>query len=108
MAVTIEWKVEVLDADMVAEGHDDPDIIEVNHFDTYAEAMTEVNSHQHARVVLVRDRGNEDEGLICRTHAYIVNGALEPNFTDPVDGFISAKVPAKYHAEVARYHALTA
>lgn len=102
MTVSIEWKVEVLDPNMVAEGSDDPDIIEVNHFDTYAEAIVEVNSHQHARVVLVRDRRGSFDDL-CRSHAYIENGQIEPFFGDRVDGSVTVKVPAKYHAEVARH-----
>ena len=100
--ITYEWLVETLDLDS-ADSADDADIIEVYHADTYAEALKWAEQEeQPVRIGLVRDRGNNLDGLIDRQWAYLdagTMGALPEHF----DGGI--KVPARYHRELERKNA---
>jgi hypothetical protein len=97
--VNIEWLVEALD---YYEGcGDDPDIFEVVHRDTYAEALaTAAQAELPTRIGLVRDRGNDVEGIIDRQWAYINDGKLPARFDwgGGEDG--GALVPARYHREL--------
>jgi hypothetical protein len=90
--VTIEWLAEKLDFY--------GDIIEVVHCDTYAEAREVRQSTMHkVDIGLVRDRGNDTEGLIDRQWAYIEKGKLPERFSDS-GGAKGPLVPAKYHREI--------
>lgn len=98
--VRIEWLIETLDGPDAVE----TDILEVNHRDTYSAALKDQADELAAgakavRIGLVRDRGNEDEGVICRSWAYVRDGKLPEYFNDG-DRDV-AKVPAKYHRELA-------
>ena len=99
--LSIEWLVETLDGPL----SEDPDIIEVQHCQTYAQARRwaddiEVNVGVYAQIGLVRDRGNEADGLICRSWAYIEDGVL-PEFFEDAYGNKVAVVPARYRREIA-------
>jgi hypothetical protein len=101
MAVTYEWDVEEMDGD---------DIVDHNHFDTYAEALAFANSsHMRGkpwRMVLVRDVGNDVEGLTNRAWAYLDYARLRlPKFFDYGDDVGSSiAVPKRFQAEVDRRH----
>jgi hypothetical protein len=95
--VSIEWLVEEIDSD--------GDIIDVHHVDSYAEAVRfarvcRVENDVKTDIGLVRDRGNDLEGIIDRQWAYVDHGKLPERFDwgGGEDG--GAKVPAKYHREI--------
>jgi hypothetical protein len=95
--VSIEWLVEEIDRD--------GDIIDVHHLDSYAEALEHARFCRAERDVktsigLVRDRGNDVEGLVDRQWAYVDHGKLPERFDwgGGEDG--GAIVPAKYHREI--------
>lgn len=110
MAVTYEWDVEELsEADT---GNNDPEIVDHNHHDTYAEALAFANGPHMSgdgkpwRIVLVRDVGNDDEGLTDRAWAYLDFKTLRlPDWFEYGAGEISTiRVPKKFQAEIDRRH----
>jgi hypothetical protein len=98
MTITYEWIVETLDTEPV----DDPDIIEVDHFDLYKYAAEFSAAHQPSRVALVREVGNDDEGLIERMWAYVRDGGLPEHFEFATDLVVELRVPKRFHDEIAR------
>lgn len=82
--VHYEWKLETVD------GYDD--IIDIDHTDRLAEIYPPGPSQ---RVCLVRDVGNEEDGLQDRGHAYIKGGTLEPCTMEGGD-----HVPQRFHKEL--------
>ncbi len=84
MTVTIEWIIEEMDGD---------EIIDVQHPETYAQALSWMYPNTDYRVGLVKDR---QDG---RSWAYIEDGAIAEYFTDSY-GEEMGKVPAKYVREV--------
>jgi hypothetical protein len=106
MAVTYEWVIEGIDAW--------GDIEDVHHADTYVEALKLAG---HLRGVwpsvdvgLVRDVGNDVEGLTDRAWAYVVDGKLPETFNyggadeelGIPDQDSGIPVPKRFHAEVAK------
>jgi hypothetical protein len=90
MITTIEWLVETLN-------DDGTDITEVCHFATYAEAVDWAKDHEPCSIGLVRDVGNDLEGIVDRQWVYLdIDGTLPSHFED------GAKVPARYHNELRR------
>jgi hypothetical protein len=87
MTATIEWLIEEIDE------HDD--IVNVNHAETYAQAVQFANGVSKVRIGLVRDLPR----LGGRSWAYIVDGKLPEYFTDAYDDN-TARVPLKYHNAV--------
>ena len=87
MAVSYEWIVEELSQD---EG-DDPDIVEVHHFESYAEALAS-DPRGRFRIGVVRDVGNSVDGLTDRSWAYVEGGKLPSHF-DYGAGEEVARVP---------------
>jgi hypothetical protein len=108
MATTYEWDVEELEE--VDNGSNDPDIVDHNHFDTYAEALAFANGPHMVgkpwRMVLVRDVGNDDEGLTDRAWAYVDYSLLRlPGFFEYGAGEVSGiAVPKRFQAEIDRRH----
>jgi hypothetical protein len=89
MTVTIDWLLEEI------ERGTDPDIIDTHCFPTLAEARAfAMTCELPTRLGLVRDRGNDLEGLLDRQWAYVEDGKLPEYF----DGGIL--VPAKFHKEL--------
>jgi hypothetical protein len=92
MTVVYEWDVETIDLNGDIQDHD--------HRNTYAEVLSvsmrapPVSGEKHA-IVLVRD---DDNG---RSWAYMENGKLPEYFEDAYQQEV-AKVPKRFHAEVAR------
>jgi hypothetical protein len=94
--IRFEWLVEEID--------EHGDIIEVHHLDSYAEARASaalVEGYTTA-IGLVRDRGNELDGLLDRQWAYIEDGKLPERFSDS-GGSEGPLVPARFHHELERY-----
>jgi hypothetical protein len=106
MTICIEWLGETLDW---YEGcGDDPDIVEVCHFDRFKEALAWAASEggtdgpqPPCQIGLVRDR-LDDEGVVDRQWAYIEDGKLPERFSDS-GGSEGPLVPARYHRELERY-----
>jgi hypothetical protein len=104
MTTTYEWIVEHLDGEPAG----DPDILEVCHYDTYREAALEtgvrtmLKRKKNYRVALVREVGNDVEGLTERMWAYVVDGELPEYFEIATDMITSVRVPKRYHVEVER------
>lgn len=84
--VYYEWKVEHLT-------DDEEDIEDCTHYVTYAECLN--NKTEHSQICLVRNVGNEFDGVKYRSHAYVIDGGILPDVFD--DG---NKVPMKYIREV--------
>jgi hypothetical protein len=96
MTVTIEWLVEQLE-----DSSADADIIDTSVFDTLEEARAfAVHCELPTRLGLVRDRGNDLEGIVDRQWAYVVAGALPERFDWGGDEEGGALVPARYHREL--------
>ncbi len=97
MSVTYEWDVEELD------GPDAPDveIVDHHHCDSYAEAVVILGRlGAPGRIVLVRDVGNNLEGLTDRAWAYLVDGKLPDTFTYGADEDSGIRVPKRFHQEI--------
>lgn len=99
--VSYEWDYEQID--------EHGDIIEHNHADTLQEFNTEFVSnlfHEGAtralELVLIRDTGNETDGLQERTFAYVKDGQLPEYFKDGA-GCEIHKVPARFRVELSKY-----
>ncbi len=93
--VRYEWVIEILELE------DDPEygpqIVEVNHADTYADALKFARDIPRYHIGLVRDEGNDVEGLVDRAWAYMEDGKLPERFTE---GLRSYEVQKKFHKEV--------
>jgi len=97
MEVIIEWLLEELE-----DGEPDADIYDTRCGDSYAEVKAWASDLDRPyRIGLVRDKGNDEEGLVDRQWAYIEDGKLPERFDwgGGEDG--GAKVPARYHKEIA-------
>src|SRR5688572_7031494 len=98
-----EW-----DAELTAtEGHPDceaGDVLDHNHRDTLAEAMAvkATDPSTTTCLVLVRDVGNEADGLMDRSWAYLQPDGKLPEAFSYSNGALGAVVPKRFHAEVAR------
>jgi hypothetical protein len=94
--IAYEWDVEEVDA------HED--IVDHNFCDSlkpllehYGSAITAGNGT--FRLVLVRDVGNDVDGLIDRHWAYVRNGKLPQFFSDGIAD-TGHRVPARFHREL--------
>lgn len=104
MAVTYEWDVEELD--IVGVDVDDLDIIDHHFCDSYAKALVIAASFKDegvpTAIVLVRNVGNDLEGLTDRAWAYVKDGKLPETFTYGAGEDSDIKVPKRFHTEVSR------
>lgn len=97
MATRYEWVIETLEPDGSG------DIAEVNHETTYAAALAwAADIDGEVDIGLVRDVGNDAEGLTDRAWAYVRDGHLPETFTYGADEDSGIRVPKRFHAEVAR------
>jgi len=92
MVVYYEWVMETMDGD---------DIVDVDHADTYADAVRRASNG--ARIGLVRDHDRHDDGDAERSWAYITDGRLPEWFTDAGDA-PTIKVPKRFHREVTNHN----
>lgn len=112
--VHYEWVVETLDGPAGDTPGTDPDILDVIHFETYAEAVEHSQGAESPyRIGLVRDEyraaGPNDPGadLVSRWWAYVITKdgrpALQPEFGDEVSG-PQLPVPRRFLDEVSCSH----
>jgi len=92
--IRYEWTVELLEGE---------DIVDLYFGDTLKEVLrqagdTPVGCTKHIGVV--RDRYDSGEDLVCRSWAYMEDGKLPERFEDAMCVEV-AKVPARFHKEVA-------
>jgi hypothetical protein len=94
--VFYEWDAEEWDS----EG-ESADIINHHFGETLAEVREYVKGQKGIiRYVLVRDVGNDTDGLIDRTWAYLsLEGKLPINFADSLGNETSCAVPKRFHVE---------
>lgn len=89
--VKYEWANEVIE---------DNEISECDFTDTLAEIRKE--DFLNNDIALVRNEGNENEGLIDRQWAYIKNGIL-PDYFSGANGQTKITVPQRFHKELTTY-----
>ena len=104
MTVTYEWIVEFIDSD--------GEIIDVHHHDNYVAAVATkaaepTSDFDRAHIGLVRDVGNDIEGLTDRAWAYIGDDGQLPEYfncgeTDDGPALSGHKVPQRFHREIAK------
>jgi len=98
MTVYYEWDVEEID--------ENDDIQDHYHCDSYAsakainEAVPAEGTSMTSCIVLVRDDDNTRTG--CRSWAYLEDGKL-PEYFEDAHGVEIAKVPKRFHAEIAKH-----
>lgn len=104
--VTYEWGVEFIDPNSEEE-----EIMETIHFASLKDAfdfaavsapyyMENVNP----RFVLIRDVGNQVEGLTDRAWAYLNEDGLLPEYFEYTDGCADGpKVPKRFHKEMEKF-----
>lgn len=90
MATQYEWIVEELEGE---------DIVNVNHWDTYAEALKGAEDLGPHRIGLVRESG----GYLnwTKAWAYVVDGVLPADMLDAYDNVVT-HVPKKYRDQFAK------
>ena len=86
--VDYEWDIETVDE------YDD---IQDHHHSDVCFDLIKYPLKESERLVLVRDVGNDDDGLQDRQWAYVDASGL-PDFFDG-----GAKVPKRFHKELAKY-----
>jgi hypothetical protein len=82
--VSYEWSIETID--------ENEDIIDSSFWDEKPHKELEENE----RLVLVRNEGNEIEGITDRLWAYVIDGKLPKYFSDSNDCVVSIKVPKRF------------
>ena len=99
--ITYEWDVEEVDLheDIVDHHHCDDLKPLLDHFGSAITTRTGT-----FRLVLVRDVGNDVDGLIDRHWAYVRNGELPQFFSDGLTD-VRHRVPARFHRELIRAEA---
>ena len=93
--VAYEWAVETVD--------EYGDVVDVNHSDTYAEAVadakrTPLEAGEHIEIALKRVVWSEAEGREDIQYGYLDEGMLPERF----DEGSGKKVPERFHAEVRK------
>lgn len=96
MAVTYEWTVEVLEDP----SDQDSDILETQPFDHLEDALKFMRYEPEARLVLVRNVGNDLDGLTDRLWAYVEDGKL-PEYFEDGGAETTVRVPGKCIRELA-------
>lgn len=98
--IIYEWTVETLD---FYPDCDDPDIIDTSAFDTLSDALRfHRETDEPSRIVLVRNVGNDVEGLTDRAWAYVVNGKMNEFFELGGGEESNIRVPLRFHRELKR------
>jgi hypothetical protein len=85
--IKYEWSYETVDSD--------GDIVESIFWDTLESFFDNDRTNV---LCLIRNEGNEIEGLTDRYWAYVENGILPNNFSNSI-GIVDIKVPKKFHKE---------
>jgi hypothetical protein len=99
--VTVEWLLEELSEEETETN--DPDILDTHCFPTLAELRAfQEQCSTPTRVGLVRDRGNDLDGLQDRAWAYVRYGYLPQTFTYGAGEDAGLIVPVRFHKELVR------
>ena len=90
--VAYEWTLETVE---------DGDIIDSN----FADNLTEIDNADliGKDLGLVRNEGNENDGVTDRLWAYVKDGKLPEYFSDSMGTPIAIKVPQRFHNELKNY-----
>ena len=90
--VAYEWTLETVE---------DGDIVDSN----FVDSLTEINNADLTGkdLGLVRNEGNENDGVTNRLWAYVKDGKLPECFSDSMGAPIAIKVPQRFHVELKRY-----
>jgi len=91
--VVYEWTTEAIDAD--------GDIVDSSFFDKLLDVSKD--DFESNEVGLVKNEGDEANGLEDRFWAYIKDGKLPEYFADGGGHTVDIKVPQKYHKELSDY-----
>jgi len=80
------------------------DIEDLNFVGTFACARSEpqTDDRYDYEIVLVRNEGNEDEGVTGRLWAYVEDGVLPEFFANASGNATNVKVPKKFHKETKK------
>jgi hypothetical protein len=89
--VQYEWTLETLD---------DGDIIDSNFSDTLTFDKSDLDGKD---LGLVRNEGNEADGVTDRLWAYVKDGKLPECFSDSMGTLVAIKVPQRFHNELKAY-----
>lgn len=89
--IVYEWCYETVD--------EHGDIID-HHFED--KLISFMNSDKTDTLVLVRDEGNEIEGLVNRTWAYVKDDMIPKYFRNDYD-IEDCKVPKRFHVELQKH-----
>lgn len=90
--VAYEWTLETVE---------DGDIVDSN----FADSLTEIDKADliGKDLGLVRNEGNENDGVTDRLWAYVKDGKLPGCFSDSMGTPIAIKVPQRFHNELKQY-----
>lgn len=90
--VAYEWTLETVE---------DGDIVDSN----FVDSLTEINNADLTGkdLGLVRNEGNENDGVTNRLWAYVKDGKLPDYFQDAYLQNTSIKIPARFHKELQDY-----
>lgn len=92
MAVSYEWDVETFDLES-------DDILDHSHMD---KPVPPSSLCECERLVLVRDDGTDDEGLIDRLWAYVEDDMLPKHFENGAGIETQVRVPKRFHKQLER------
>ena len=92
--VDYEWTTETIDTES-------GDIIDSSFYNKLSDISKD--DFESNDVGLVRNEGNEADGLEDRFWAYIKDGKLPAYFSDGAGHEIGIKVPQKFHKELSAY-----
>lgn len=103
--VTYEWDFESWDYD------ENGDVIDIDHDhrdNLDGCTLEHIGPYEggEIKLVLVRNVGNENDGLTDRTWAYVVDGKLPTHFANAYDR-PQTKIPQRFHHELAKRYAVT-
>lgn len=90
LTVRYEWDIETLDEHGDIEDH--------FHSDKCPKQPLTVKQ----KLVLVRDVGNDEKGVVTRSWAYVADGILPDYFENAAQIQTHNKVPKRFHEEFAR------
>lgn len=109
--VTYEWVCEILAERPSADNDFDPDIVDGQFGDSYEQvrwyASYAIANSNSFRIAVVRNEGNEIDGLTWRGYAYVDYGfenRLQERFETATDLQDGPKVPKRFQDEINRYH----
>lgn len=87
--VNYEWCREVMDGEDIVDNHFEDQLVDL------------IDSE--GVLVLVRNEGNENEGVTDRFWAYVVNGKLPDCFSDAMGNELPGlPVPLRFHKELSK------